>query len=274
MQYQAERIEQIKSIYQMISLKGKKAVITGGAGGIARAVSVAFAELGADVALLDIPAAAEELQKNCGYLEQTYGVTAVPVIGDVSDEESVGRAFAQMEEKMGTIDIVFSNAGITCTGLDDADIALDTWKKMLDVNLTGMLLVDRAGAELMKRHGHGGSIINTASMSAHIINRRPAMTSQPGYTTSKAGVRQLTRALAISYVNDGIRVNSISPGYVMSGLHRGVKDDVLDFNVSMVPIKRFARLDEVVGAVVYLASDMSTYCIGTDLVFDGGYTIW
>ena len=145
---------------------------------------------------------------------------------------------------------------------------------MLDVNLTGMLLVDRAGAELMKRHGHGGSIINTASMSAHIINRRPAMTSQPGYTTSKAGVRQLTRALAISYVNDGIRVNSISPGYVMSGLHRGVKDDVLDFNVSMVPIKRFARLDEVVGAVVYLASDMSTYCIGTDLVFDGGYTIW
>lgn len=274
MQYQAERIEQIKSIYQMISLKGKKAVITGGAGGIARAVSVAFAELGADVALLDIPAVAEELQKNCGYLEQTYGVTAVPVIGDVSDEESVGRAFAQMEEKLGTIDIVFSNAGITCTGLDDADIALDTWKKMLDVNLTGMLLVDRAGAELMKRHGHGGSIINTASMSAHIINRRPAMTSQPGYTTSKAGVRQLTRALAISYVNDGIRVNSISPGYVMSGLHRGVKDDVLDFNVSMVPIKRFARLDEVVGAVVYLASDMSTYCIGTDLVFDGGYTIW
>ena len=274
MQYQAEGIEQIKSIYQMISLKGKKAVITGGAGGIARAVSVAFAELGADVALLDIPAAAEELQKNCGYLEQTYGVTAVPVIGDVSDEESVGRAFAQMEEKLGTIDIVFSNAGITCTGLDDADIALDTWKKMLDVNLTGMLLVDRAGAELMKRHGHGGSIINTASMSAHIINRRPAMTSQPGYTTSKAGVRQLTRALAISYVNDGIRVNSISPGYVMSGLHRGVKDDVLDFNVSMVPIKRFARLDEVVGAVVYLASDMSTYCIGTDLVFDGGYTIW
>ena len=69
-------------------------------------------------------------------------------------------------------------------------------------------------------------------------------------------------------------MNSISPGYVMSGLHRGVKDDVLDFNVSMVPIKRFARLDEVVGAVVYLASDMSTYCIGTDLVFDGGYTIW
>ena len=250
MQYQAESIEQIKSIYQMISLKGKKAVITGGAGGIARAVSVAFAELGADVALLDIPAAKGELERNCGYLQHTYGVTAIPVIGDVSDEASVAQAFARVEERLGTVDIVFSNAGITCTGLDDAEITLDTWKKMLDVNLTGMLLVDRAGAKLMKKHGHGGSIINTASMSAHIINRRPVMTSQPGYTTTKAGVRQLTRALAISYVESGIRVNSISPGYVMSGLHQGVGDEVLDFNVSMVPIKRFASLNEVVGAVV------------------------
>lgn len=274
MRYEAESIEQIKSIYEMISLKGKKAVITGGAGGIARAVSVAFAELGADVALLDIPAAEEELKKNCEYLEKTYKVTAVPVIGDVSDEASVTQAFGAIEETLGTVDIVFSNAGITCTGMDDAEITLDTWKRMLDVNLTGMLLVDRAGAELMKKHGHGGSIINTASMSAHIINRRPAMTSQPGYTTSKAGVRQLTRALAISYVESGIRVNSISPGYVMSGLHQGVKAEVLNYNVSMVPIKRFASLDEVVGAVVYLASDMSTYCIGTDLIFDGGYTVW
>lgn len=274
MEYQAESIEQIKSIYQMISLKGKKAVITGGAGGIARAVSAAFAELGADVALIDIPPAEEELKKNCSYLREKFGVEAIPVIGDVSDEGSVGRAFETIEKKLGTVDIVFSNAGITCTGMDDADITLDTWKKMLDVNLTGMLLVDRAGAELMKKHGHGGSIINTASMSAHIVNRRPVMTAQPGYTTSKAGVKQLTKALAISYVEDGIRVNSISPGYVMSGLHHGVKDEVLDFNVSMVPIKRFASLDEVVGAVVYLASDMSTYCIGTDLIFDGGYTVW
>ena len=274
MQYQAERIEQIKSIYQMISLKGKKAVITGGAGGIARAVSVAFAELGADVALLDIPAAAEELQKNCGYLEQTYGVTAVPVIGDVSDEESVGRAFAQMEEKLGTIDIVFSNAGITCTGLDDADIALDTWKKMLDVNLTGMLLVDRAGAELMKRHGHGGSIINTASMSAHIINRRPAMTSQPGYTTSKAGVRQLTRALAISYVNDGIRVNSISPGYIGTDLtlsSETLKPLIAQWN-AMAPMGRLGKPEELQSVCVYLAGDTSTFTTGSDFVVDGAFT--
>ena len=75
-------------------------------------------------------------------------------------------------------------------------------------------------------------------------------------------------------MESGIRVNSISPGYVMSGLHQGVKAEVLNYNVSMVPIKRFASLDEVVGAVVYLASDMSTYCIGTDLIFDGGYTVW
>lgn len=258
----------------MISLKGKKAVITGGAGGIARAVSVAFAELGADIALIDIVPMEEELKRNCDYLVQKYGIKAFPVLGDVSDEDSVKKAFEKIEKELGTVDIVFSNAGITCTGMDDVNITLEIWKKMLDVNLTGMLLVDRAGAEIMKKHGHGGSIINTASMSAHIINRRPVMTSQPGYTTSKAGVKQLTKALAISYVDYGIRVNSISPGYVMSGLHNGVKNEVLDFNVSMVPMKRFASLDEVVGAVVYLASDMSTYCVGTDLIFDGGYTVW
>ena len=274
MQYKAESIDQIKSVYQMISLKGKKAAITGGAGGIARAVSAAFAELGADIALIDIAPTEQELKKNCDYLSSKYGVKTVPIIGDVSDETSVNHAFRVIEQTLGTVDIVFSNAGITCTGMDDADITLDTWKKMLDVNLTGMLLVDRTGAELMKKHNHGGSIINTASMSAHIVNRRPVMTAQPGYTASKAGVRQLTRAMAINYVDFGIRVNSISPGYVMSGLHKGVKDEVLDFNVSMIPVKRFATLDEVVGAVVYLASDMSTYCIGTDLIFDGGYTVW
>lgn len=274
MQYKAESIEQIKSVYQMLSLKGKKAVITGGAGGIARAVSAAFAELGADIALIDIAPMEQELKKNCEYLSGKYGVQTVPIIGDVSNEDSVNQAFHIIEQVFGTVDIVFSNAGITCTGMDHADITVETWKKMLDVNLTGMLLIDRAGAEMMKKHNHGGSIINTASMSAHIVNRRPTMTAQPGYTASKAGVMQLTKAMAINYADYGIRVNSISPGYVMSGLHNGVKDEVLDFNVSMIPVKRFATLDEVVGAVVYLASDMSTYCIGTDLVFDGGYTIW
>lgn len=274
MEYRAESIEQIGSVYQMISLKGKKAVLTGGAGGIARAVSAAFAELGADVALLDLPSTEQEMKKNCGYLAGRYGVRALAIACNVSEEASVQNAFSIVEQEFGTVDIVFSNAGITCTGLDNAQITMETWKKMLDVNLTGMLLVDRAGAEMMKRHGHGGAIINTASMSAHIINRRPTMTAQPGYASTKAGVRQLTRAMAISYADQGIRINSISPGYVMSGLHQSVSKEDLEFNASTVPLKRFASLDEVVGAVVYLASDMSTYCIGTDLIFDGGYTAW
>lgn len=274
MDYKPETIDHVKSVFDMISLKGKKAVITGGAGGIARATSAAFAELGADIALIDIPAQENEMEKNCTYLQEKFAVKAIPVYADVSSEKSVNDAFAVIEKELGTADIVFANAGVTCTGYDHVDITVETWNKMLDVNLTGVLLTDRAGAEMMKKHGHGGSIINTASMSGHIINRRPTLNAQVGYTTSKAGVLHLTKAMAINYADYGIRVNCISPGYIISGIHNTVKDEIIEYNASTVPIKRFGTLDEIVGGIVFLASDMSAYCLGTDLIVDGGYTIW
>lgn len=274
MEYRPETIDGVRSMFDMISLKGKKAVLTGGAGGIARACSAAFAELGADIALIDIAAQEEEMKKNCGYLEEKFGVKAIAICGDVSKEKSVNQAFETIEKELGTVDIVFANAGVTCTGYDHVDITLETWEKMMDINLTGVLLTDRAGAEMMKRHGHGGSIINTASMSGTIINRRPTLNAQVGYTTSKAGVKHLTKAMAINYADYGIRFNSISPGYIVSGIHNTVKQEIIEYNASTVPLKRFGTLDEILGGIVFLASDMSSYCLGTDLMIDGGYTIW
>ena len=100
------------------------------------------------------------------------------------------------------------------------------------------------------------------------------MTANLGYTATKAGVMQLTKAMAINYAECGIRFNSLSPGYIESGLHSSQSDAALDYSRSTVPLGRFGALDEIIGAIVFLATDMSAYCLGTNLVVDGGYTIW
>nr|MBQ4454766.1 SDR family oxidoreductase [Clostridia bacterium] len=274
MEYKPEGIDQIRSVFDTISLKGKVVMITGGAGGIGRSCAVALAELGADIALMDIPPQEEKMEKYCAFLREKYGVRAIGVTGDVSDEASVIALYDEIERQLGTVDVVFSNAGIIMPNDDNAQMPLNKWQKMLDINLTGMLLIDRYGAEMMKKHGHGGSIINMGSMSGFVVNRRPTMTANLGYTTTKAGVIQLTKAMAINYADDGIRFNSISPGYIESGLHTGQKDEALAYNASTVPLKRFGSLNEIIGAVIFLATDLSSYCLGTNLVMDGGYTIW
>ena len=129
----------------------------------------------------------------------------------------------------------------------------------------------------MLAHG-GGSIINTASMSGHIINkgsRQDMSRHMTAYASAKAGVIQLTKSIAVSYAADGIRCNSISPGMVLSGLHDHMDMEALERYVEeCVPMNRFASLDEMMGIVVYLASDLSSYATGSDFVIDGGVTIW
>lgn len=274
MEYKPEGIDEIKSVFDMVSLKGKVAMITGGAGGIGRSCAVVFAELGADIALMDIPPRAEDMKQYCSFLTEKYGVRAIGVTGDVSDEASVKNLYAVIEEDLGTVDIVFSNAGIIMPNDDNALMPIEKWQKMLDINLTGMMLIDREGAEMMKRHNHGGSIINMASMSGFVVNRRPTLTANIGYTSTKAGVMQLTKAMAINYVDYGIRVNSLSPGYIESGLHSNQADAALEYSRSTIPLGRFGSLNDILGALVFLATDLSSYCIGTNLVVDGGYTIW
>lgn len=274
MEYRPEGLDEIKSVFDMVSLKGKVAMITGGAGGIGRSCAVVFAELGADIALMDIPPREEDMKQYCSFLTEKYGVRAIGVTGDVSDESSVKKLYSVIEEKLGTVDIVFSNAGIIMPNDDNALMPIEKWQKMLDINLTGMMLIDREGAEMMKRHNHGGSIINMASMSGFVVNRRPTMTANIGYTSTKAGVMQLTKAMAINYVDCGIRVNSLSPGYIESGLHSSQADAALEYGRSTIPIGRFGALNDILGALVFLATDLSAYCIGTNLVVDGGYTIW
>jgi NAD(P)-dependent dehydrogenase (short-subunit alcohol dehydrogenase family) len=151
---------------------------------------------------------------------------------------------------------------------------VDDFKRIIDINLVGMFLVNRECANVMIAHKHGGAIVNTASMSGTIINPTRLETEyMVAYTASKAGAKHLTKGLAVNYIKHGIRVNSISPGYLVSGAHRMMSQIDVDWWANSVPIKRFGEMDEIVGIVCFLASDLSTYFVGSDIVMDGGATI-
>ncbi|MCC8181171.1 MAG: SDR family oxidoreductase [Planctomycetes bacterium] len=267
-------VKEPTSVLARFTLKGKKAVVTGAAGGIGRATAMAFAELGADVAIVDIPDKLDKSEAVAKSIAEKYSVKTIALGTDVSDKASVEAMAEAVVKAFGTIDVVHANAGIGAFE-DGPDMSLERWNKMLSVNLTGVFLVDVACANVMKAHGHGGSIINTASISAHIVNPpygdAPAITC---YTTCKAGVLHLTKSLALNYAKHGIRVNSISPGYIWSGLHAGCTSERCDFEESTVPVGHYGCLDDVTGPVALLASDLGAYMVGTDIIFDGGVSIY
>lgn len=251
----------------MFNLENKVALITGAAGGIGRSTAAGLAELGARVALMDIPQAEESLKKNVTDIRERYSTDAIYVTGDVSDPDSVNAFLTKVTEHFGTIHIVHNNAGV---GLqpDNAVQPFSMWTKEVSINLTGAFLVARGCAEIMKKHGHGGSIITTASMSGIIVN------SGVAYASTKAGVNHMSNALGIEYAKDGIRFNSVCYGYILSGLHEKFgfdeTDPVYDGMAAATPLGRIAPLEEAVGPVLYLASDLSSFQTSSTIVVDGG----
>ena len=280
----ATPLSDLRSIKDGFTLTGKKALVTGAAGGIGRSTAAAFAELGADVAILDIAPRLEEAQKVADQLAERYGVTTLAVACDVSDAVAVDAAIAQVAETLGGLDVVHSNAGIVSMN-DNPDMPVEEWERVLRVNLTGMFLINRAAAATMKAAGTRGSIINTCSMSGSIVNN-PGQERRHGiaYATSKAGVKHLTKAMAADYALAGIRVNSVSPGVMLSGIHdeflasSGTSNE--QFNAAAlhepfsVPMGRFGDMNEIGGIVAFLATDLASYMTGADVLVDGGTTIW
>jgi NAD(P)-dependent dehydrogenase (short-subunit alcohol dehydrogenase family) len=266
-------VKDVTSVADRFTLKGKKAIVTGAKGGIGKATAMAFAELGADVAIVDVPAALDESKTVARNLGPRFGVNAIAVGADLSQEDDVKAMVKQVVDVFGTIDVVHSNAGIFAMG-DNPNMPVSDFKRIVDINLVGMFLVNRECANVMIAHEHGGSIINTVSMSGTIINpTRLEEDYMVAYTASKAGAKHLTKGLAVNYIKHGIRVNSISPGYLISGAHRLMSQTDVDWWANSVPIKRFGEMDEIVGIVCLLASDLSTYFVGSDIIMDGGASI-
>ena len=166
-----------------------------------------------------------------------------------------------------TIDFAINNAGIANT-YPAENISSKDFKKVVDINLNGVFLTAQAAARQMIKEGKAGSIVNTASMSAHIINTPQTIAN---YCASKGGVLLLTKALAVEWAKYNIRVNCVSPGYMATELVAEMKNMHEEW-ISKIPAGRLGVPEDLVGAYVYLLSDAARYTTGTDLIVDGGYT--
>lgn len=248
---------------ELFGLKGKVAIVTGAGRGIGQVVARGLAKAGAEVAIFELLDAAETVK-----LIREDGGKVYSLIANVTNEKQVDAAISEVLKRSGRIDIVFNNAGV-CLHKSTIEATIEEWRKVVDINLTGEYIVARAAGRVMIEKGIKGSIINMASMSGTIVN---IPQWQASYNASKAGVMHLTKSLAIEWADHGIRVNSLSPGYIATPMSVDTPKELKDAWMPLMPMHRMGKPEELVGAVIYLAGEASTYTSGHDLIVDGAYT--
>ncbi|KAF7342342.1 D-arabinitol 2-dehydrogenase [Mycena venus] len=263
----------------LFSLADRVALVTGGHRGIGLEMALALAEAGAVVYCLDLPT-----QPDSDWLKVQDYVAKLPVseqnlkgrleyiAGDVTDQKAMWAAAESIAAREGKINICMANAGIL-HGCDCLEYSAEDFRKVLDVNASGVLFTAQAAGRQMERLGIPGSIILTASISGSITNPTQHLLA---YNASKSAVLQMARSMACELAPKGIRVNSISPGYIVSEMTRGAfLQTGLEARLSAQnPMGRFGRTDELRGIALWLASDASTFCTGTDIKVDGGQCAW
>ncbi|KAI8887120.1 NAD(P)-binding protein [Backusella circina FSU 941] len=250
------------------SLKGKKAIVTGGARGLGLEMSKALAESGADVAMMYVHN--DQAQELAAQISKENNVVCKAYQADISDHDAVTKAIDDIHKDFGRIDIFIANAGISIGGAIETYDVKD-WHKQFDVNVHGVFYSVQAVAKYMLEQGKG-SIILTSSISAAVANR-PQF--QCGYNTTKSAVSMMAKAMAFEWARRGVRVNCINPGYMRTEMLDKVMSSNPDLEkawTDLTPMGRVGEAKEVRGAAVFLASDASSYVTGTELFVDGGYT--
>lgn len=249
---------------------GKFAVVSAGGSGIGRMTAVRLAQHGARVAILDLNG--ESAEKAADEI-RTAGGQAEAYQADLADLDAIDGAISAIRETTDTVDVLFNNVGMPNPhGIDT--ITLDQWNICIDVNLKSNFFLTQRALPLMRATGRGGSIIYTASAAG-----LTGSYTTPLYSMTKSALIGLTRSLAIVLAPENIRVNAVCPGPVRTPMLTGfmskgldAQDEVADLYSSRVPLGRVAEPSEIADAVMYLASDYSTYVTGVPMPVDGGYT--
>ena len=236
-------------------LQGKRAVVTGAAHGIGRAIAAAFVAEGAQVLLADIDAH--------GAARAAADLGQQAVTADVSRKSEIERIFAQVTERWGGLDILVNNAGVTHAAELD-DLTEDDFDRVFAINLKSALWATQAAARLM---GEGSAIVNMSSVNAVL-----AIPNQIPYAISKGAMKQLTNVTALALAPKGIRVNAIGPGSIMTAMLQGIMSDqaAQDRILSRTPLGRWGEPEEVAAIAVFLASSESSYITGQTIYPDGG----
>jgi len=274
----------VKSHYRdLFDLHGKVAIVTGGLGILGRGFCRGLVEFGANVAVVDLDG--EACSAFAAELEAESGLRAAGVACDVADRDSVQAMVAEVAGTLGGVHVLHNNAASKSSDLEAffapfEEYSPEEWRSIMAVNIDGMFHVAQAAGRQMIEQGTGGSIIQTSSIygirgsdkriyeGSFYLDRQ--ISNPAAYSTSKAAVVGLTTYLATYWADQGIRVNTLTPAGVESGQNDAFKVRY----AARVPMGRMARADEMVGALVYLASDASSYVTGQNIVVDGGLSAW
>lgn len=247
-------------------LTGRVAVVTGGNRGIGLGMAAGLARAGASVAIWS-----RNEERNAAAVDElaSLGAAAAAFSCDVADRSSVEEAMASTEGRFGRVHSLFANAGVSA-GVRFEEMEPAEWEHVIDVNLHGVYHTTQVVARHMIEHGGGGSMVLVASVLAHF-----GMASAPHYSASKGAVLQLAKSLAARLARYGIRVNTISPGWIETEMTEELRADerLGNMGLARTPMRRFGAPDDLGGPAVFLASDASGFMTGAELIVDGGYSV-